>query len=100
MAIGMSSVRSLSLLRVQTSRESLARDQDMPSMTSSTSWLREMVQGMFPSLTRVQPSSPKYRNKITFIAWSPDDAGIQVHIHFQSTSVNSSMWNNTDYLIM
>jgi hypothetical protein len=54
MVIGMSSVRSLSLLRVQTSRESLARDQDMPSMTSSTSWLREMVQGMFPSLTRVQ----------------------------------------------
>jgi cofilin len=61
-------------------RERLAKAQDMPSMTSTTNCLPARVRGNSDIEFNLDGSDKVYRSKITFIAWSPDDAGIQVWI--------------------
>lgn len=60
-------------------RARLEKDPAMPSTTSTTIWLREKDRGTKIAVLRVYVKGtwqPR-RSKITFIAWSPDDAGIQ-----------------------
>ncbi|GAP85639.2 putative cofilin [Rosellinia necatrix] len=55
-------------------------------MTSTITSLVEKVHGWYPfSAPEIHDADCSHRNKITFIAWSPDDAGVMPKMVYASS---------------